>query len=252
MSGKCWNCSPSLFSPALLITAHALAQIDSEHSQSCHFVRPVTQLSLWWARKESLFFRQNLCVNAKSERIGTMFICRTLQKPASVLSALCSVYKLLRLSLPSTQQALWLWRSLRRNVMLNSTLQTSGFWVEGAYHWFHSFYTAHMPGERGTERERGRGSMQVQQSVPPLAPTCLAVMGAKCWKAWKLHLWLPAVRRVRAMGSWTPNNSCSPPITFQLPAHSHRLGSASARDFFPRVVCIDEFAFLHTIQGGFH
>lgn len=170
MSGKCWNCSPSLFSPALLITAHALAQIDSEHSQSCHFVRPVTQLSLWWARKESLFFRQNLCVNAKSERIGTMFICRTLQKPASVLSALCSVYKLLRLSLPSTQQALWLWRSLRRNVMLNSTLQTSGFWVEGAYHWFHSFYTAHMPGERGRERESAEGI--------PMGPSLL--VSAKC------------------------------------------------------------------------
>ena len=83
----------------------------------------------------------------------TMFICRTLQKPSSVHSALCTSCSV---PLSSTQQALWLWRSLRRNVMLNSTLQTSGFWVEGAYHWFHSFYTAHMPREREREREGGR------------------------------------------------------------------------------------------------
>lgn len=39
--------------------------------------------------------------------------------------------------------------------MLNFARQTSGFWDEDACHWFHSFYTPHMPRER-REQQGGR------------------------------------------------------------------------------------------------
>ncbi len=96
------------------------------------------------------------------------------------------------------------------------------------------------------ERERGHAS--TAKHHPP-APTCLDVIGAKCWKAWKLHLWLPAVRRVRKMGSWTPNNSCSPPITFPLPAYSHRLRSANTQDFSSHCLC-RWVCLFHALESG--